>query len=79
MADLPELTEEQPATISELEIPSLLQQLAQIGFKVPQARNAIEFLSKPSPFAQGLVQSLAPLEACIEYRQYIHIHINVSD
>jgi ATP-dependent RNA helicase DHX57 len=70
MADLPELAEAAaPATIPESEVPNLLQQLAQIGFKVPQARSAIEFLSKPSPFTQNLIQSLSPLEACIEYRQ----------
>jgi hypothetical protein len=69
MADLPELSEDTPVIIPESEVASLLQQLAQIGFKVTQARSAIEFLSKPSSFARNLVQSMSLLEACIEYRE----------
>jgi ATP-dependent RNA helicase DHX57 len=70
MADLPELDEESASGIPESEIPNVLSQLATIGFQAKQARSAVEFLSKSSPFARNLLQSLSPLEACIEYRQY---------
>jgi ATP-dependent RNA helicase DHX57 len=79
MADLPELDEEDAATIPESEIPSIMQQLAHIGFKVPQSKSAIEFLSTPSPFARNLIKSLSPLEACIEYRQYLLMIRLVAD
>jgi ATP-dependent RNA helicase DHX57 len=60
-----------PTIIPESDVHGVLQQLATIGFKVAQARQAIEFLSKPSPFTQSLLNSLSPLEACIEYRRWL--------
>lgn len=67
MADDPSAEGALPAVISEADVPQILQQLVQIGFKPPQAKSAIEFLSQPSPLTQNLLRTSAPLEACIEY------------
>ena len=53
--------------LTETHSPELLGQLGQLGFKITQARNAVAFLSQPSPLASKLLHSANPLEACIEY------------
>ncbi|OJA10313.1 hypothetical protein AZE42_05191 [Rhizopogon vesiculosus] len=48
-------------------IPAVTQQLGHLGFKSDQIRNALTFLSKPSPLGSNLLNSMSPLEACIEH------------
>jgi ATP-dependent RNA helicase DHX57 len=48
-------------------IPAVTQQLGHLGFKPNQIRNALTFLSKPSPLGSNLLNSMSPLEACIEH------------
>lgn len=48
-------------------MPDLTKQLLLLGFKPPQARKAVTYLSEPSPFASNLLRSASPLDACIEY------------
>lgn len=48
-------------------MPVILRQLEDLGFKKSQARDAIAFLSEPSPLASNLLRAASPLEACIEY------------
>ncbi|KAJ7492368.1 P-loop containing nucleoside triphosphate hydrolase protein [Mycena latifolia] len=43
------------------------QQLGHLGFTAVQARNAVNFLSRPSPVTANLMNSLSPLEAATEY------------
>lgn len=38
-----------------------------IGFTRPQARDAVAYLSQPSPLTSSLLQSATPLQACVEY------------
>ncbi|KAI0275281.1 P-loop containing nucleoside triphosphate hydrolase protein [Gloeopeniophorella convolvens] len=68
MANSPE-DEDEDATlaITEESAPAILQQLEHLGFMKAQARNAVVFLSKPSPLASNLLRAASPLEACIEY------------
>lgn len=53
--------------LSEEDAPKTIQQLGQLGFKPVQARNAMKFLSQPSPLTSNLLGSLSTLEASIEY------------
>jgi len=53
--------------ITEDNVPVVLRQLEDLGFKKSQARDAIAFLSEPSPLASNLLRAASPLEACIEY------------
>lgn len=46
---------------------NVMQQLTRLGFQSVQARNAIDFLSKPSPMVDKLLGTLSSLEASIEY------------
>ncbi|KAF7981091.1 hypothetical protein HWV62_34789 [Athelia sp. TMB] len=55
------------SVLSEDDAPKTIQQLGQLGFKPAQARNALKFLSQPSPLTSNLLGSLSPLEASIEY------------
>lgn len=48
-------------------VPAVTQQLGHLGFKPDQIRNALDFLSKPSPLGSNLLNSMSPLEACIEH------------
>ncbi|KZP25382.1 P-loop containing nucleoside triphosphate hydrolase protein [Athelia psychrophila] len=55
------------SVLSEEDAPKTIQQLGQLGFKPVQARNAMKFLSQPSPLTSNLLGSLSTLEASIEY------------
>ncbi|KAG1825662.1 P-loop containing nucleoside triphosphate hydrolase protein [Suillus subaureus] len=48
-------------------IPAVTQQLGHLGFKSDQTRNTLAFLSKPSALGGKLLNSMSPLEACIEH------------
>jgi ATP-dependent RNA helicase DHX57 len=48
-------------------ISAVTQQLGHLGFKSDQTRNTLAFLSKPSTLGSNLLNSLSPLEACIEH------------
>jgi ATP-dependent RNA helicase DHX57 len=63
----PTLEDSALPTISEEDARAVLQQLVTIGFKLKQAQDALEFLSKPSSLAQALLKTSTPLEAAIEY------------
>ena len=67
MENSPEDGEMPNVTISEDNVPVVLQQLESLGFKKTQARDAITFLSKPSLLASNLLRAASNLEACIEY------------
>ena len=54
-------------TITEGNVPVIIRQLEDLGFKKSQARDAIAFLSEPSPLASNLLRAASPFEACIEY------------
>ncbi|KAF7337469.1 Dead deah box [Mycena sanguinolenta] len=56
-----------PSVLSDEDAPNVNQQLATLGFNPVQARNAVNFLSQPSPVTANLMNSLSPLEAAIEY------------
>ncbi|KIK70609.1 hypothetical protein GYMLUDRAFT_148068 [Collybiopsis luxurians FD-317 M1] len=57
----------EPPIIQDDVAQNVTQQLVHLGFKSVQARNAVEFLSKPSPTAEKLLHTLSPLDASIEY------------
>jgi len=63
-------------TISEDDVPVILGQLENLGFKKSQAHDAVTFLSKPSLLASNLLCAASPLEACIEY---LVLHIPEDD
>jgi len=44
-----------------------MQQLRHLGFTAAQARDAVCFLSQPSPLTSNLLESLPSLEAAVEY------------
>ncbi|KAG1828430.1 P-loop containing nucleoside triphosphate hydrolase protein [Suillus variegatus] len=48
-------------------IPAVTQQLGNLGFKSDQIRNTLAFLSKPSALGGNLLNSMSPLQACIEH------------
>ncbi|KIY51989.1 P-loop containing nucleoside triphosphate hydrolase protein [Fistulina hepatica ATCC 64428] len=56
-----------PTVLSPEDTPALQQQLVTLGFKPPQAQDAINLLSGPSAVAVNLLSTLSPLDACIEY------------
>ncbi|EPQ60243.1 P-loop containing nucleoside triphosphate hydrolase protein [Gloeophyllum trabeum ATCC 11539] len=58
---------EEPAILPEDEKGALQQQLSRLGFSASQCRNAISFLSTPSPSASALLRTSTYLEAAIEY------------
>ncbi|KAJ7897125.1 P-loop containing nucleoside triphosphate hydrolase protein [Mycena olivaceomarginata] len=63
----PEAADAAPSVLSDEDAPNVNQQLGTLGFTPVQARNAINFLSRPSPVTANLMNSLSPLEAAIEY------------
>ncbi|KAF8215940.1 P-loop containing nucleoside triphosphate hydrolase protein [Mycena galopus ATCC 62051] len=63
----PEAADAAPSVLSEEDAPKVNQQLGTLGFTPVQARNAVNFLSQPSPVTSNLMTSLSPLEAAIEY------------
>lgn len=63
----PEAEDAVPLVLTEDNSPAILQQLMTIGFTRPQARDAVAYLSQPSPLTSSLLQSAAPLQACVEY------------
>ncbi|KAJ6503274.1 P-loop containing nucleoside triphosphate hydrolase protein [Mycena vitilis] len=63
----PEAADVAPAVLSDEDAPKVKQQLGTLGFTPVQARNAVNFLSRPSPVTANLMNSLSPLEAAIEY------------
>ncbi|KAJ7446393.1 P-loop containing nucleoside triphosphate hydrolase protein [Mycena galericulata] len=63
----PEAADVAPAVLSDEDAPKVNQQLGLLGFTPAQARNAVNFLSRPSPVTANLMTSLSPLEAAIEY------------
>ena len=67
MEDSPEDSDTPTVTISEGNVPVILQQLEGLGFRKTQARDAVTFLTKPSLLASNLLRAASPLEACIEY------------
>ncbi|KAK7058527.1 putative ATP-dependent RNA helicase ucp12 [Paramarasmius palmivorus] len=67
MSLYPEAGDQEALVLSEEESARMEQQLLQLGFKAPQARNATKFLSTPSSITASLMDTLAPLEAAIEY------------
>ncbi|ESK92682.1 dead deah box [Moniliophthora roreri MCA 2997] len=67
MALYPETSGQTTSTLSEDASSQVEQQLLHLGFKVPQTRNATQFLSTPSSMTANLMKSLSPLEASIEY------------
>ena len=67
MANSPEDVDIPIVTISEDNVPLILQQLEGLSFRKTQARDAVTFLTKPSLLASNLLRAASPLEACIEY------------
>lgn len=67
MANSPEDANTPIVTISEDNVPDILQQLEGLGFRKTQARDAVAFLTKPSLLTSNLLRAASPLEACIEY------------
>jgi hypothetical protein len=65
-----------PHIITDNDVPSLLKKLGTLGFKPDQSQKAVDFLSKPSPLAYSLFDTLSPLEACI---QYLILHVPECD
>ncbi|KAJ7103273.1 P-loop containing nucleoside triphosphate hydrolase protein [Mycena belliarum] len=63
----PEAADVAPSVLSDEDAPKVTQQLGHLGFTSVQARNAVNFLSRPSPVTASLMNSLSPLEAAIEY------------
>jgi hypothetical protein len=67
MANSPEDVDTPILTISEDNVPVILQQLEGLGFRKTQARDSVTFLTKPSLLASNLLGASSSLEACIEY------------
>ncbi|KAJ7631194.1 P-loop containing nucleoside triphosphate hydrolase protein [Roridomyces roridus] len=63
----PEAADIIPSVLSDEDSPKVTQQLGLLGFSPVQARNAVNFLSRPSPLTASLMSTLSPLEAAIEY------------
>ncbi|KAI0320072.1 P-loop containing nucleoside triphosphate hydrolase protein [Amylostereum chailletii] len=63
----PEAQDNSSLVLSEMQVPDLIKQLQTLGFKLPQARKAVTYLSEPSSFTSNLLRSASPLDACIEY------------
>ncbi|KAJ7040354.1 P-loop containing nucleoside triphosphate hydrolase protein [Mycena alexandri] len=63
----PEAADVAPAVLSDEDAPKVNKQLETLGFTPAQARNAVVFLSHPSPVTANLMSTLSPLEAAIEY------------
>ncbi|KAJ7675357.1 P-loop containing nucleoside triphosphate hydrolase protein [Mycena rosella] len=63
----PEAADVAPSVLTDEDAPKVNQQLGHLGFTAVQARNAVNFLSRPSPVTANLMNSLSPLEAAIEY------------
>ncbi|KAH9957470.1 P-loop containing nucleoside triphosphate hydrolase protein [Lactifluus volemus] len=73
----PELEDTSLLVINEDSTSVILQQLDDLGFIKTQARDAVAFLSKPSPLASNFLSAASPLEACIEYL-VLHVPENNS-
>lgn len=56
-----------PSVLPADAIPTVTQQLGHLGFKSNHIRTTLAFLSKPSPLGGNLLNSMSPLEACIEH------------
>ncbi|KAH9008329.1 P-loop containing nucleoside triphosphate hydrolase protein [Lactarius hengduanensis] len=67
IANSPEDEDASALVITEDSAPTILRQLESLGFVKTQARDAVTFLSNPSPLASNLLRVASPLEACIEY------------
>ncbi|KAH9178563.1 P-loop containing nucleoside triphosphate hydrolase protein [Lactarius sanguifluus] len=67
IANSPEDEDASALVITEDSAPAILRQLESLGFVKAQARDAVAFLSNPSPLASNLLRVASPLEACIEY------------
>ncbi|KAH8992445.1 P-loop containing nucleoside triphosphate hydrolase protein [Lactarius akahatsu] len=67
IANSPEDEDASALVITEDRAPTILRQLESLGFVKAQARDAVVFLSNPSPLASNLLRVASPLEACIEY------------
>ncbi|KAK7064008.1 dead deah box [Favolaschia claudopus] len=63
----PETADVAPSVLSDGDASNVVQQLTTLGFTPVQARNAVNFLSRPSPVTSNLMKTLSPLEAAIEY------------
>lgn len=55
------------SVLPEEAIPAVTQQLGHLGFKSDQIRNTLAFLSKSSALGANLLNSMSPLQACIEH------------
>ncbi|KAG5636596.1 hypothetical protein H0H81_007536 [Sphagnurus paluster] len=62
--------------LDNAETSKISKDLGHLGFVPSQIRKAIDFLSKPSRLASSLLESLTPLEACIEF---LVLHIPECD
>ncbi|KAG9314147.1 P-loop containing nucleoside triphosphate hydrolase protein [Chiua virens] len=60
-------SDETPLMLAGDDVPVVTQQLQHLGFQPTQIQNAISYLSTPTHLGSHLLNSLAPLEACIEY------------
>ncbi|KAJ7070765.1 P-loop containing nucleoside triphosphate hydrolase protein [Mycena amicta] len=67
MALYPEAADVAPLILSEEDAPQVNQQLVTLGFTAIQARNAVQFLSRPSPTTTNLMGSHSRLDAAVEY------------
>ncbi|KAF8265784.1 P-loop containing nucleoside triphosphate hydrolase protein [Lactarius quietus] len=67
IANSPEDEDASSLVITEDSAPAILRQLESLGFVKAQARDAVAFLSNPSPLASNLLRVASPLNACIEY------------
>src|SRR5258708_3833124 len=67
MTNSPEDADTPTLTISEDNVPGVLQQLEGLGFRKAQLRDAGTLLSKRQLLTASLLRAASPLEACIEY------------
>ncbi|RDB29375.1 hypothetical protein Hypma_015909 [Hypsizygus marmoreus] len=72
----PEASDAVPSILSDAGASEVGQQLGHLGFTTAQCRDAINFLSQPSPLTSSLLESSSPLQACIEY---LVLHIPECD
>ncbi|KAF8971676.1 P-loop containing nucleoside triphosphate hydrolase protein [Flammula alnicola] len=63
----PEGADASPLTLSLEVIPEINRQLGHLGFTKSQIQDATTFLSEESMLTFNLLNSLSPLEACVEY------------
>lgn len=63
----PEANDSAPLVLSPDAIPDISKNLGLLGFTKAQVQDATTFLSQESALTSSLLNSLAPLQACIEY------------